>query len=89
VLFIGTQFSILYTSNVCMLQVSLGQCQTIDTVSDSIINGQCQSQFSFFSFFLLLLSIASSYRYVSLSVSKLRSLERGGVSELSQAQVDR
>ena len=30
-----------------------------------------------------------SYGYVSLSVSKLRSLERGGVSELSQAQVDR
>ena len=31
----------------------------------------------------------SSYRYVSLSISKVRSLERGGVSELSQAQVDR
>jgi hypothetical protein len=31
----------------------------------------------------------SSYRYVSLSVSKVRSLERGGVSEPSQAQVDR
>jgi hypothetical protein len=31
----------------------------------------------------------SSYRYVSLCVSKVRSLERGGVSELSQAQVDR
>jgi amino acid permease len=30
----------------------------------------------------------SSYRYVSLSVSKVRSLERGGLSELSQAQVD-
>jgi hypothetical protein len=30
----------------------------------------------------------SSYRYV-LSVSKVRSLERGRVSELSQAQVDR
>ena len=29
------------------------------------------------------------YRYVLLSVSKFRSLERGGVSELSQAQVDR
>jgi len=71
-----------------MLQVSLGQCQTIDTVSDSIINGQCQFQFSFFRFFGLLLSIPS-YRYVSLSVSKLRSLERGGVSEPSQAQVDR
>ena len=45
---------------------------------------------SFFSFFgLLLISIQSYYRYVSLSVSNLRSLERGGVSELSQAQVDR
>ena len=41
-----------------------------------------------FSFLGLLISIPS-YRYVSLSVSKLRSLERGGVSELSQAQVDR
>ena len=40
-----------------------------------------------FSFLALLISIPS--RYVSLSVSKLRSLERGGVSELSQAQVDR
>ena len=75
-----------------MLQVSLGQCQSI---------GQCQFQyfvnwsvsvsifrFSIFSFIGLLLSIPS-YGYVSLSVSKLRSLERGGVSELSQAQVDR
>jgi hypothetical protein len=48
----------------------------------------CQFQFSIFSFIGLLLSIPS-YGYVSLSVSKLRSLERGGVSELSQAQVDR
>ena len=53
------------------------QCQTQLSVSDSI---------SFFRFWL--------YRYrfqvtLSLSVSKLRSLERGGVSELSQAQVDR
>jgi hypothetical protein len=31
----------------------------------------------------------SSYRYVSLSFFKVRSLERGGVSELSQTQVDR
>jgi hypothetical protein len=31
----------------------------------------------------------SSYRYVSLSVSKVRSLERGGMSELSQTQVDK
>jgi uncharacterized membrane protein len=31
----------------------------------------------------------SRHRYVSLSVSKVRSLERGGVSEPSQAQVDR
>jgi hypothetical protein len=30
-----------------------------------------------------------SYRYISLSISKVRSLERVGMSELSQAQVDR
>jgi hypothetical protein len=63
-----------------MLQVSIGQCQTQFSI------GQCQFQFSFFR--LLLFSIPS-YRYVSLSVSKLRSLERVGVSELSQAQGDR
>ena len=40
------------------------------------------------SIFGLLLSTPSC-RYVSLSVSMFRSLERGGVSELSQAQVDR
>ena len=56
------------------------QCQTQLSV------GQCQFQFSF-SFLALLISIPS--RYVSLSVSKLRSLERGGVSELSETQVDR
>ena len=64
----------------CQSQFSFGQCQTQLSV------GQCQFQFSF-SFLALLISIPS--RYVSLSVSKLRSLERGGVSELSQAQVDR
>ncbi len=68
-----------------MLQVSLGQCQTIDTVSDSIINWSVSVSI-FVSF--LGLSIPS-YRYVSLSVSKLRSLERGGLFELSQAQGDR
>jgi hypothetical protein len=73
-----------------MLQVSIGQCQTRLSI------GQCQFQFSF----LVVISIfryvycydrfqVSSYRYVSLSVSKVRSLERGGVSEPSQAQVDR
>ena len=41
-----------------------------------------------FSFLALLISIPSC-RYVNLSVSKLRSLEPGGVSELSQDQVDR
>jgi hypothetical protein len=65
-----------------MLQVSIGQCQT------QLPIGQCQFQFSFFVFLDYTISIPS-YRYVSLSVSKLRSLERGGVSELSQAQVDR
>ena len=45
---------------------------------------------SFFSFsFSGITASIPSCRYVSLSVSKLRSLERGGVSELSQAQVDR
>jgi hypothetical protein len=76
-----------------MLQVSVGQCQTRLSI------GQCQFQFSFFVFGLLSYRFfvtftydrfqVSSYRYVSLSVSKVRSLERGGVSEPSQAQVDR
>ena len=65
-----------------MLQVSIGQCQTQLSI------GQYQFEFSFFVFLDYTISIPS-YRYVSLSVSKLRSLERGGVSELSQAQVDR
>ncbi len=66
-----------------MLQVSLGQGQTqLSIVSVS-------SNFRFFVSSLGLLISIPSYRYVSLSVSKLRSLERGGVSELSQAQVDR
>jgi hypothetical protein len=76
-----------------MLQVSIGQCQTQLSI------GQCQFQFSFFvlvychidfSFRLLYDRFqVSSYRYVSLSASKVRSLERGGVSEPSQDQVDR
>jgi len=41
---------------------------------------------SVFSFLALLSKLSLT---VNLSVSKLRSLERGGVSELSQAQVDR
>ena len=52
------------------------------------LNYQLSVSIFVFSFLGLLISIPS-YRYVSLSVSKLRSLERGGVSELSQAQVDR
>jgi hypothetical protein len=58
------------------------------SVSDSIINWLVSVSIFVFAFLGLLISIPS-YRYVSLSVSKLRSLERGGVSELSQAQVDR
>jgi hypothetical protein len=52
------------------------------------LNHQLSVSIFVFSILGLLISIPS-YRYVSLSVSKLRSLERGGVSELSQAQVDR
>ena len=52
------------------------------------LNYQLSVSIFVFSFLGLLISIPS-YRYVSLSVSKLRSLERGGVSEFSQAQVDR
>jgi hypothetical protein len=68
-----------------MLQVSLGQCQTQLSI------GQCQFQFSFFRFVSWITVTISipSYCYVSLSVSKFRSLDQGGVSELSQAQVDR
>ena len=57
------------------------------SVSDSIINWSVSV--SIFVFRFLDYDTIPSYRYVSLSVSKLRSLERGGVSELSQAQVDR
>jgi hypothetical protein len=75
-----------------MLQVSIGQCQSQLSI------GQCQ--FQFFIFVLVYCYIdrydcdndrfqVPSYRYVSLSVPKVRSLERGGVSELRQAQVDR
>jgi hypothetical protein len=42
-----------------------------------------------FSLRLLLRFQVSSYRYVSLSVSKVCSLERGGVSDPIQGQVDR
>jgi hypothetical protein len=44
--------------------------------------------FRFVSWITVTISIPN-YRYVSLSVSKFRSLERGEVSEFSQAQVDR
>jgi hypothetical protein len=61
------------------------------SVSDSIINWSVSISifvFRFVSWITVTISIPN-YRYVSLSVSKFRSLERGGVSELSQAQVDR
>jgi hypothetical protein len=61
------------------------------SVSDSIINWSVSVSifvFRFVSWITVTISIPR-YRYVSLSVSKFRSLERGGVSELSQAQVDR
>jgi hypothetical protein len=53
------------------------------SVSDSIINWSVSVSIFVFRF------LVYDRYYVSLSVSKLRSLERGGVSELSQAQVDR
>jgi hypothetical protein len=70
------------------------------SVSDSIINWSVSVTIFVFRFWFTVISIfryvycydrfqVSSYRYVSLSVSKVRSLERGGVSEPSQAQVDR
>jgi hypothetical protein len=69
------------------------------SVSDSIINWSVSVSIFVFRFWFTVISIfrrycydrfqVSSYRYVSLSVSKVRSLERGGVSEPSQAQVDR
>ena len=60
------------------------------SVSDSIINWSVSVSIFVFRFVSgLLLRYRFQARYVSLSVSKLRSLERGGVSELSQAQVDR
>jgi hypothetical protein len=61
------------------------------SVSDSIINWSVSVSifvFRFVSWITVTISIPN-YRYVSLSVSKFRSLERGGVSEVSQAQVDR
>ena len=77
------------------------RCHRFQLVSVSL-NYQLVSVSFKFSFFILVYCYidfrydydndrfqVSSYRYVSLSVSKLRSLERGGMSELSQAQVDR
>jgi hypothetical protein len=67
-----------------MLQVSILSVSDFRlSVSDSIVS------FNFRFFVSGITASIPSYRYVSLSVSKLRSLERGGVSELSQAQVDR
>ena len=66
-----------------MLQVSI----FVLSVSDSIVSWSVSV--SIFVFVSGITASIPSYRYVSLSVSKLRSLERGGVSELSQAQVDR
>ena len=74
-----------------MLQVSILSASVsifVLSVSDSIVSWSVSVSIFVFSFLGLLISIPSC-RYVSLSVSKLRSLERGGVSELSQAQVDR
>jgi hypothetical protein len=78
-----------------MLQVSVGQCQTRLSI------GQCQLQFSFFVFgllsyqffftFTVTIDFKSQY-IVTLAYLSLRyacSLERGGVSEPSQTQVDR
>jgi hypothetical protein len=70
------------------------------SVSDSIINWSVSDSIFVFRFWFTVMSNfryvycynrfqVSSSRYVSLSVSKVRSLERGGVSEPSQAQVDR
>jgi uncharacterized protein (UPF0548 family) len=70
------------------------------SVSDSIINWSVSVSIFVFRFWFTVISIfryvycydrfqVSSYRYGSLSVFKVRSLERGGVSEPSQAQVDR
>jgi hypothetical protein len=64
------------------------------SVSDSIINWSVSVTIFVFRFWFTVISIfryvycydrfqVSSYRYVSLSVSKVRSLERGGVSESS------
>jgi hypothetical protein len=59
------------------------------SVSDSIINWSVSVSIFVFRFVSWITVTIPSYRYVSLSVSKFRSLERGGVSEISQAQVDR
>jgi hypothetical protein len=77
-----------YPNNIAMLQVSILSVSVSIFVS---VRLNCQLvSVSFFSFsFSGITASIPSCRYVSLSVSKLRSLERGGVSELSQAQVDR
>ena len=70
-----------------MLQVSILSVSVsifVLSVSDSIVS----VSFNFVFFVSGFTDIDSKFT-LSLSVSKLRSLERGGVSELSQAQVDR
>jgi hypothetical protein len=60
------------------------------SVSVSIIKWSVSVSIFDFSFLFYCYQLqVSSYRYVSPSVSKLRSLERGGVSEPSKDQVDR
>ena len=73
-----------------MLQVSILSVSVsifVLSVSDSIVSWSVSV--SIFVFVSGITASIPSCRYVSLSVSKLHSLERGGVSELSQAQVDR
>ena len=72
---------------VSILSVSVSIFVLSESVSDSIVSWSVSV--SIFVFVSGITASIPSCRYVSLSVSKLRSLERGGVSELSQAQVDR
>ena len=76
-----------------MLQVSIGQVSVgLTSQLVSVLNWSVWSvsvSIFVFRFWITVTIDSKNYRYVLLSVSKLRSLERGGVSELSQAQVDR
>ena len=80
----------------CVLQVSIGQCQCQNLIFE-IFRFLCSITVTititvfgaYINLSIRTMTIKFKASYVSLSVSYIPSLERGGVSELSLAQADR